>query len=120
MDEALRPLGLTTPQYGVLCALEAEPGMSNADLARGLFVTAQTMHGILTTLERDGLVRRGSDQTHGKRLTSELTRQGAGLLRRAHGEIGQVEKLLAAGLSDSEVERLVRELLGCAVRMGSR
>jgi DNA-binding MarR family transcriptional regulator len=43
MDEVLRPLGLTTPQYAVLCAIEADPGISNASLARAAFVTAQTM-----------------------------------------------------------------------------
>ena len=55
MDEALLPLALTTPQYSVLSAVELAPGISNAALARAAFVTAQTMQGIVTNLERDGV-----------------------------------------------------------------
>jgi hypothetical protein len=65
-DEALRPLALTTPQYSVLCAVEAEPGLSNARLARAAFVTAQTMQAILANLERDGLLVRCPDPAHGR------------------------------------------------------
>jgi DNA-binding MarR family transcriptional regulator len=42
MDEALEAKRLTTPQYAVLSALEREPGISNADLARRSFVTPHT------------------------------------------------------------------------------
>src|SRR5271154_552758 len=68
MDAVLRPLGLTTAQYAVLCALEREDGASNANLAKAAFVTAQTMHGILTNMERGGLIKRIDDPTHGKIL----------------------------------------------------
>src|SRR5277367_4602784 len=47
MDEVLRPLGLTTAQYAVICVIEQEAGISNAGLARAAFVTPQTMTGIL-------------------------------------------------------------------------
>jgi DNA-binding MarR family transcriptional regulator len=50
MDEELRPLSLTTPQYAVLCAIDAEAGISNARLARAAFVTAQTMQGVLSNM----------------------------------------------------------------------
>ncbi len=73
MDEALRPIMLTTPQYAVLCAVEAEAGLSNARLARAAFVTAQTMQGVLVNLERDGLLERRPDPAHGRILRSELT-----------------------------------------------
>ena len=63
MDQVLRPLMLTTPQYAVLCAVEAEPGMSNARLARAAFVAAQAMQGVLTNLEHGGLLARDPDPT---------------------------------------------------------
>lgn len=56
MDEALRSLGLTAPQYAVLSAVELEAGISNARLARAAFVTPQTVQGILANLERQGLL----------------------------------------------------------------
>ena len=52
MDEELRGVGLTTPQYAALSALGEEPGASGAGLARRCFVTPQTMNGILTTWSR--------------------------------------------------------------------
>jgi DNA-binding MarR family transcriptional regulator len=61
MDEALRTIDLTTPQYAVLAQLELKPGASNAALARSAFITAQTMHGIVSNLEKRVLVERKSD-----------------------------------------------------------
>ena len=45
MDKQLESVGLTTPQYNVLAAVQSEPGISNATLARAAFVTAQSMVG---------------------------------------------------------------------------
>ena len=59
MVDALGPYGLTVTQFAVLTALEEEPGLSNADLARRAFVTPQSMHAVLQELEsRQLLVRR--------------------------------------------------------------
>ncbi len=44
MDVALRPLQLTVPQYACLELLGQRPGLSNAELARGVFVTRQSMN----------------------------------------------------------------------------
>ncbi len=51
MDKKLEPVRITTPQYNVLAAIERNPSISNADLARGDFVTAQSMVGIMSNLE---------------------------------------------------------------------
>ncbi|MDN6123251.1 MAG: MarR family transcriptional regulator [Brevibacterium sp.] len=51
MDEALRPIGLSTPQYACLELLRREPGASNSELARGAFVTRQTMSTLLRGLQ---------------------------------------------------------------------
>jgi len=40
MDRALRSQGLTVSQYSVLELLSRTPGQTNAQLARGAFVTA--------------------------------------------------------------------------------
>ena len=57
MDGALRPLGLTVPQYACLELLASGP-LTNAELARGAFVTAQSMNSVVTSLQERGLVAR--------------------------------------------------------------
>ena len=116
MYEALRPISLTTPQYGVLCALEAGPGMLNAKLARVLFVTAQTMHGIITNLMRGGLVERARDKQNGKRIAGTLTAEVA-VLAEANGLVGQVERRLAESFSADETSQLTKSLMECARRL---
>jgi DNA-binding MarR family transcriptional regulator len=114
MDEALRPLGLTTPQYAVLCAVEAEPGISNARLARAAFVTAQTMQGVLANLERDGILDRVPDPTHGRVLRSELTRKGRSALSKAHRSVRVVEDAMVASFGEAYANRLALALTKCA------
>src|SRR5690242_5909297 len=66
MEMALRPHGLTPPQYGVLSVLAREPGASGADLARACNTTPQAMNGVLGTLERAALIERRPHPTHGR------------------------------------------------------
>ena len=54
MDDRLSHLGVTTAQFNVLSAVQQQPGISNASLARGAFVTAQSMLGIVANLEKRG------------------------------------------------------------------
>src|ERR1700753_1004576 len=57
MDAALREHGLTVPQYSCLEQLAHQPGLTNAELARGTFVSRQAMHQLLATLKSLDLVR---------------------------------------------------------------
>jgi DNA-binding MarR family transcriptional regulator len=114
MDEELRPLGLTSPQYAVLSALDLEPGISSAALARAAFVTPQTMHGIVANLAKEGLLRREADPEHGRILRSVLTSRGAGALRRAHDVVNAVEARMTASLSREKQAELAAGLALCA------
>ena len=113
MDEALRALDLTTPQYAVLAQLELNPGASNAALARSAFITAQTMHGIVSNLEKRGLIQRKSDVSHGRILCTELTDQGHKIVARAHDMIRDVEARMLATVSAEHQTLLERLLLEC-------
>lgn len=113
MDEALRTLDLTTPQYAVLAQLELKPGASNAALARSAFITAQTMHGIVSNLEKRGLVERKNDTSHGRILCTELTDQGHKIVARAHDMIRDVEARMLATVSDDHKALLEKLLLEC-------
>ena len=113
MDEALRSLGLTTPQYAVLAQLELKPGISNAALARSAFITAQTMHGIVSNLEKRGLVKRKKDASHGRILSTELTDQGHKIVVLAHKMIRQCEARMLATISADHKVLLEKLLLEC-------
>ncbi len=113
MDEALRALDLTTPQYAVLAQLELKPGASNAALARSAFITSQTMHGIVSNLEKRHLVKRKSDPHHGRILCTELTKQGMKVVAQAHDMIRAVESRMLATVSSEHKVLLERLLLEC-------
>lgn len=114
MDDALRPLDLTTPQYAVLCAIEAETGLSNAKLARAAFVTPQTMHGLLTNLERSRLLAREPDPTHGRVLRTQLTDRGRHVLAKAHRLVAVIEDHMIASLGATASARMTSALIKCA------
>ena len=84
MEMALRPHGLTSPQYGVLSVLAREPGASGADLARALSATPQAVNGVLATLERESLIERRPHPTHGRILQATLTSEGQRRLEAAN------------------------------------
>jgi DNA-binding MarR family transcriptional regulator len=117
MDELLEPIGLTVPQYNVLSAVQLQPGISNAALARGAFVTAQSMQGIVANLERLGLLRRKPHPTHGRIRQSELTEKGDVVLAKAHKVLIGVEEAMTSGFKKEEIEALRSLLHRCAENM---
>lgn len=113
MDEALRDLDLTTPQYSLLAQLELKPGSSNAALARSAFITPQTMHGIISNLEKRGLINRKSDDSHGRILCTELTDQGMKVVTQAHDVIRDVEARMLGTISVVHRELFEKLLVQC-------
>lgn len=114
MDEKLAPAGVTAPQYNVLSAVQAQPGISNAALARNAFVTAQSMQGIVANLEKIGLLQREPHPTHGRIRQSALTKKGIQALTRAHELSFDVEAAMTSGLKSQEVKILCSLLNRCA------
>jgi len=102
MEEALRPLGMTVTHYSCLELLAQRPGLSNSDLARGTFVTRQSMNVLLQTLERDGLVTRPAAAPVGRVLPTQLTAAGRAQRDAATVAVRAVELRMLAGLSDAE------------------
>jgi DNA-binding MarR family transcriptional regulator len=113
MDEALRPLQLSTPQYSCLELLRQRPGLSNAALARGTFVTRQSMNVVLRGLEDRGLVVRPASAEHGRELPAALTDTGRECLLAASTAVRAVERKMNAGLSPAEQETLLTGLRAC-------
>jgi len=106
MDAALRPLGMTVSQYACLELLAQRPGLSNSDLARGAFVSRQSMNVLLQALERDGLVSRPEQPVTGRALPVKLTPLGSKRLKAASEAANEVEDQLRQGLTASERQHL--------------
>ncbi|MFE7336877.1 MarR family winged helix-turn-helix transcriptional regulator [Streptomyces griseus] len=102
MEEVLRPLGMTVTHYSCLELLAQRPGMSNSELARGAFVTRQTMNVLLQTLERDGYVVRPAEAAVGKVLPAQLTPRGRQSLEKATAAVLSVEVRMLAGMTETE------------------
>jgi DNA-binding MarR family transcriptional regulator len=102
MEAALRPLGMTVTHYSCLELLAQRPGLSNSELARGAFVTRQSMNVLLQTLERDGDVTRPAEDRVGKVLPTRLTARGRERLAAATVAVRSVETRMLAGLSVEE------------------
>jgi DNA-binding MarR family transcriptional regulator len=102
MEDVLRPLGMTVTHYSCLELLAQRPGLSNSELARGAFVTRQSMNVLLQALERDGDVTRPAEARVGKVLPAQLTPRGRRRLEVATAAVRSVEVRMLGGMAPSE------------------
>ena len=114
MEEVLRPLGMTITHYSCLELLAQRPGLSNSELARGAFVTRQSMNVLLQGLERDGFVTRPAEPPAGKALPTTLTPRGRKSLAAATAAVRSVEVRMLAGMTDAEQTAAFRALQSMA------
>ena len=96
LEAVLRPLGMTITHYACLELLAQRPGLSNSELARGAFVTRQSMNVLLQALERQGLVVRPAQAPVGRALPTELTARGRRQLKVASAAVRRVEQDMLA------------------------
>src|ERR1700760_2475801 len=110
MEDVLRPLGMTVTHYACLELLAQRPGLSNSELARGAFVTRQSMNVLLLALERDGYVTRPAEAPIGKVLPTRLTPRGRRSLEKATTAVRSVEVRMLASMSEAEQASAFRSL----------
>ena len=110
MEDVLRPLGMNVTRYSCLELLAQRPGLSSSDLARGAFVTRQSMSVLLQALEREGYVSRPAEAPVGKVLPITLTTLGRSRLREASAAVRSVEVAMLADLSPTEQADVFRVL----------
>ncbi|MCD2194916.1 MarR family transcriptional regulator [Actinomycetospora endophytica] len=118
MDEGLRPHGLTVPQYATLELLDAQPGLSNAELARGAFVTRQSMNVVLRGLADGGLVRRAEVSEHGRALPTHLTDDGRRRLEAARDVVFALDRQMTAAVPGRRLADLLTDLDAMAAELG--
>ena len=114
MEEVLRPLGMSVTHYSCLELLAQRPGLSNSELARGAFVTRQSMNVLLQALERDGYVTRPAEASVGKVLPTRLTPRGSRSLAKATVAVRSVEVRMLSGLTEveqSDALRILRSII---------
>ena len=98
MDDALRPLGVTTLQYTALTVLDSRGPLSSAQLARRSFLRPQTMHEMVLSLEKRGVITREPQEGNKRILLARLTDEGRELLARCNPLVLEIEHELLAGL----------------------
>src|ERR1700680_3377089 len=108
MEAVLRPLGMTVTHYSCLALLAHRPGLSNSELARGAFVTRQSMNVLLQALERGGYVTRPAEAPVGKVLPTRLTPRGRRSLAEASVGVRSVEVRMLSGRTDAGQSGAVR------------
>src|SRR6202162_1726801 len=101
-EAVLRPLGMTITHYACLELLAQRPGLSNSELARGAFVTRQSMNVLLQALERQGLGARPARAPVGRALPTRLTPRGRRSLEKATVAVRSVEVRMLAGMTEAE------------------
>jgi len=114
MDDALRPLGMTITHYSCLELLAQRPGLSNSELARGAFVTRQSMNVLLQSLEEAGVVERPAEARVGRALPAQLTDTGRRQLAAATTAVRAVEVRMLGDLDPDEqgaVRRALRAMV---------
>jgi DNA-binding MarR family transcriptional regulator len=119
MEEVLRPLGMNVTRYACLELLAQRPGLSSSELARGAFVTRQSMNVLLQALEREGYVTRPTEAPVGKVLPATLTPAGRRSLQEATAAVRSVEVQMLAGLTQAEQLDAFRVLRSMITALGA-
>ncbi|MGW4326637.1 MarR family winged helix-turn-helix transcriptional regulator [Nocardia sp. NPDC004573] len=118
-NAALKPAGVTVPQYAALLFLSENPGISAAALARLCGVTPPSMNTVLSNLQDRGLIERTPHPWHKNVLETTLTDKGAAVMRDADVRAVRVERALAEEFTDAERAALQDLLTRCADRLDS-
>jgi DNA-binding MarR family transcriptional regulator len=111
MENGLRDYALTSPQYGALFVLEAEPGRSAAELARAMGTTPQAANLLVVGMEQEGLIVRKAHPTHGRILEIYPTEEGQRRFRAALPFLRSLEEQMCAGFDERQVRTVKRWLI---------
>jgi DNA-binding MarR family transcriptional regulator len=113
------PKGLSVAQYTTLSILRSRSGLSNAQLARRLWVTPQSMNEVISALERGGLIERVPDSGNRRILRTALTQHGRETLAICDAQILAMEREMLADVSSEDHQQLVAALEGCVRRLSA-
>jgi DNA-binding MarR family transcriptional regulator len=107
---SLKSLHISPAQYSVLLVIDANPGLSQAELARTLGIQRARMVRVLHRLDKRGLTRRLQSSDDGRTHALRLTPKGQETLRRAQLSAEQHEARLIERLG-AEPYKTMRNIL---------
>jgi DNA-binding MarR family transcriptional regulator len=101
------PRGLTQERLTVLVAISEKGSISISDLAQRMKVRSPTMSYMVSSIAREGFVRRKNSKTDGRGVLISLTPRGRQVLRRAsQSSVEHIERALGK-LSKRQVAALM-------------
>lgn len=105
----LEEIGLTYPQYLAMVALWSKDDQTVKDLGRALFLESNTLTPLIKRLEGAGYLTRSRDPVDERQVRVRLTEEGKLLRAKALAIPACVGE--ATGLSNEDLNRLVREIV---------
>jgi len=114
MDNGLREYGLSSPQFGALFVLAAEPGLSAADLARAMGTTPQAANVLVAGMVDEQLVERSPHPTHGRILEIYPTDEGLERFKATLPFIRRLEATMSKTVDKAELAVVKRWLVESA------
>lgn len=102
--------GLTSSQYGALCALAEYPGLDQIALGTLAGLDRSTVSLVIRLLNERNLVERYADQRDGRRKRIRLTPAGRRLLRQVAPATRRVSERMLSALPKAERWRFLRLL----------
>lgn len=120
LDEALRPLELSSFQYTILSVLAHNAGLSSARLSRRFYVTPQAMGEIIQLLERKGLIERREDPSNKRAMLLSLTKVGEAACQLGDTIVSKLEQTIFEGQSKSKLDLLRSVLTTALAALGER
>lgn len=109
-SEAMAPLGLRPPQFGVLTLLERMEGASQQAIGECLGIDPSSMVGVIDDCEAAGLAERRRDPADRRRHAVHLTPLGREKLAAARVAAAGLQDEVLAPLDAEERETLLRLL----------
>jgi DNA-binding MarR family transcriptional regulator len=103
LEAVLREHELSGAQYAVLSVLARDEPLSGADLARASNTSPQAMNGVLSGMQRDGLIERRPHPTHGRILEVVLSDEGRRRLEASTPAVRKLEAAIEKGFSGEQV-----------------
>jgi MarR family transcriptional regulator, lower aerobic nicotinate degradation pathway regulator len=113
--QALEPLGLRPPHFGVMTLIDSDPGLTQQELAQRSLIDPSSMVAVVDELEELGYAARQPHPGDRRKHSIHLTKEGKRMLGRARTAAMQTAKDVLGPLDAEEVEtlrRLLRKLAG--------
>lgn len=101
---------LTPTQFAVLVHLEDDEGPTQAELARRVLVSPQSVGALVTSLVEQGLVVRGGPGGRGRRAGIALTEAGRDVLEQTWPAVQAFNAPAALGLTPAQAAMLEESL----------